>query len=91
MNKDECIKLLKKYMGILRERYGITSLSLFGSTARDEQTEKLTLICSLKLRRQTPSFLYYFDVDASQILWIIKNEISPLKEAIHFFIKSLNK
>ena len=25
----------------------------------------------------------------SQILWIIKNEISPLKDAIRFFIKSL--
>ena len=34
---------------------------------------------------------HYFDVDASQILWIIKNEISPLKEAISFFIKELSK
>lgn len=34
---------------------------------------------------------HYFDVDASQILWIVKNEISPLKKAICFFIKELNK
>ena len=34
---------------------------------------------------------HYFDVDASQILWIIKNEVSPLKNAIQFFIKELNK
>ena len=33
---------------------------------------------------------HYFDVDASQILWIIKNEISPLKDAIRFFIMNLN-
>ena len=33
---------------------------------------------------------HYFDVDASQILWIIKNEISPLKDAIRFFIKELS-
>jgi predicted nucleotidyltransferase len=39
MTKDECIKLLKKYMDILKEKYGITSLSLFGSTARGEQKE----------------------------------------------------
>jgi predicted nucleotidyltransferase len=39
MNKAECIVLLKKYMNILKEKYGITSLSLFGSTARGEQTE----------------------------------------------------
>ena len=34
---------------------------------------------------------HYFDVDASQILWIIKNEISPLKEAVRFFISELGK
>lgn len=34
---------------------------------------------------------HYFDVDAAQILWIIKNEISPLKEAIRFFINDLSK
>jgi hypothetical protein len=39
MTKDECIKLLKKLMNILKEKYGITSLSLFGSTARGEQKE----------------------------------------------------
>ena len=39
MGKDECIKLLKKYMTILKDKYGITSLSLFGSTARGEQTD----------------------------------------------------
>ena len=34
---------------------------------------------------------HYFDVDASQILWIIKNEISPLKDAISFFTVELKK
>ena len=34
---------------------------------------------------------HYFDVDASQILWIIKNELSPLKQAICFFIEQLKK
>ena len=32
---------------------------------------------------------HYFDVDAAQILWIVKNEMSPLKEAISYFIKDL--
>ena len=39
MTKDECITLLKKYTDILKDKYGITSLSLFGSTARDEQKD----------------------------------------------------
>ena len=38
MTKDECIMLLKKQMDILNSKYGITSMSLFGSTARGEQT-----------------------------------------------------
>jgi uncharacterized protein with HEPN domain len=33
---------------------------------------------------------HYFDVDADQILWIIRNEIMPLKKAIEYFIKELN-
>lgn len=37
MTKDQSIALLKRYMNILKEKYGITSLSLFGSTARGEQ------------------------------------------------------
>jgi uncharacterized protein with HEPN domain len=34
---------------------------------------------------------HYFDVDPSQILWIITNEINPLKTAIEFFIKKIDK
>ena len=37
MGKEECIQLLKQYMNILKTKYGITSLSLFGSTARGSQ------------------------------------------------------
>ena len=37
MTKDECVVLLKRYMNILKSKYGITSLSLFGSTARGDQ------------------------------------------------------
>ena len=53
MGKDECIKLLKKYMSILKDQYGITSLSLFGSTARGEQTEQSDI--DLFVDTQTPN------------------------------------
>ena len=33
---------------------------------------------------------HYFDVDAAQILWIIQNEIKPLKQAIEYFIRELS-
>ena len=32
---------------------------------------------------------HYFDIDAAQILWIIENEIAPLKKAIIYFINNL--
>ena len=34
---------------------------------------------------------HYFDVDPSQVLWIVTNEIEPLKTAIDFFIKELSE
>jgi hypothetical protein len=37
MGREECIQFLKKYMNKLQSEYGITSLSLFGSTARGSQ------------------------------------------------------
>ncbi|MBR1463526.1 MAG: DUF86 domain-containing protein [Prevotella sp.] len=33
---------------------------------------------------------HYFDVDASQIHWILRNELSQLKQAIQFFISNLS-
>ena len=34
---------------------------------------------------------HYFDIDAGQIHWILSNELTPLEQAIRFFINSLSK
>ncbi len=34
---------------------------------------------------------HYFDVDPAQVLWIVKNETTPLKTAIDTFIGELEK
>ena len=39
MSRKECIDILKTCSETLRREYGITSLRLFGSTARDEQKD----------------------------------------------------
>lgn len=39
MSRKECIDILKTCSETLRSEYGITSLRLFGSTARDEQKD----------------------------------------------------
>ena len=64
MNKAECIVLLKKYMNILKEKYGITSLSLFGSTARGEQTENSDIDLFVDTETPNPFLL----MDAKEFL-----------------------
>ena len=59
MKKDECIKLLKKYMDILKNEYGITSLSLFGSTARGEQKEGSDIDLFVDTETPNPFLLMY--------------------------------
>lgn len=34
---------------------------------------------------------HYFDIDASQIFWILSNELTPLEQALQFFIDSLSE
>lgn len=34
---------------------------------------------------------HYFDVDASQIFWILSYELLPLEQAVRFFINTLSK
>ena len=34
---------------------------------------------------------HYFDIDASQIFWILNNELTPLEQALQFFINSLSE
>ena len=34
---------------------------------------------------------HYFDVDPAQVLWIVTNEINPLKAAINHFIEELDE
>ena len=57
MEKDECIMLLKKNKTILKDKYGITSLSLFGSTARGEQTGKSDIDLFVETQTANPFLL----------------------------------
>ena len=38
MNRDAVIRILQPHLGELADRYGVKSLALFGSVARDEAT-----------------------------------------------------
>jgi predicted nucleotidyltransferase len=39
MNRDEVLDLLRSHKPVLADRFGVTSLALFGSFARDEATD----------------------------------------------------
>ena len=39
MNRDEMLDILRAHKPTLEERFGVTSLALFGSFARDQATE----------------------------------------------------
>ena len=64
MNREECILLLKKYMNILRNEYGITSLSLFGSTARGSQRANSDIDLFVDTKTPNPFLL----MDAKEFL-----------------------
>lgn len=64
MGKDECIKILKTYMNILKDKYGITSMSLFGSTARNEQTANSDIDLFVDTKTPNPFLL----MDAKEFL-----------------------
>lgn len=119
MRKEECVAALKKHMDVLKNEYGIVSMSLFGSTARGQQSSNSDIDLFVDTKTPNPFLLmdakeflenttypsvpwknvkglrniiahHYFDVDADQILWIVKNEVRPLKDAIRFFNKELS-
>ena len=64
MGKDECFKILKTYMNILKDKYGITSMSLFGSTARNEQTANSDIDLFVDTKTPNPFLL----MDAKEFL-----------------------
>ena len=57
MSREECIDVLKSCSDTLKSDYGITSLLLFGSTARDEQKENSDVDVFLETLTPNPFLL----------------------------------
>ena len=53
MNRNECISLLRLSSDVLKNEYGITSLRLFGSVARNEQNDASDV--DVLVETQTPN------------------------------------
>jgi predicted nucleotidyltransferase len=59
---NQIIKILQEELPFLRKRYGVKSLSLFGSYVRDEQTpvSDLDLLVTF---HETPGFFKYINLE----------------------------
>lgn len=59
MNKSEALRILNRLKPILVERYGVTRLTLFGSTVRDETTENSDIDIVVSFRGPATSKMYF--------------------------------
>ena len=83
MNRDQLLKILREHKPVLRERFGVTSLSLFGSFARDEGREDsdVDVIVTFDPRpdwkRYFGTVFYLEDLLGRQIDLAMKEDVRP--------------
>ena len=59
LNRDDVLDLLRQHKPILKERFGVSEISLYGSFARDEGTEESDIDVVVKFGRE-PNWRRYF-------------------------------
>ena len=59
LSRDEVLQLLRSHKKVLKERFGVTEISLYGSFARDEATEDSDIDVVVKFDG-SPSARSYF-------------------------------
>ncbi|MXX93906.1 MAG: nucleotidyltransferase family protein [Chloroflexi bacterium] len=59
LSREDVLELLRRHKEVLRERFGVTEISLFGSFARDEATEDSDVDVVVEFD-ETPSWHVFF-------------------------------
>ena len=59
LSREDVLELLRSHKRVLRERFGVTEISLFGSFARDEATEDSDVDVVVEFD-ETPSWHIFF-------------------------------
>ena len=59
MNRDEALDLLRAHKAALAERFGVTSLALFGSFARDQATDRSDVDVLVRFNGPATSKTYF--------------------------------
>lgn len=77
MPRKECIELLSACKDTLQEKYGIVSLRLFGSIARDEQNDGSDVDVFVETKTPNPFLLMeakdFLEVSTGRSVDIIRN------------------
>ena len=63
MNRDEVLETLRKHKQVLRERYDVTGLALYGSFARNQATPESDVDVLVKFAGP-PNWRRYFGAQA---------------------------
>ncbi len=83
MNRQETLKTLSDHLTELEEKFGIKTLSLFGSVARNEatQTSDIDLVVDYgkapTFRQYTDALLYLEDLLGCKVDLITKGSLKP--------------
>jgi predicted nucleotidyltransferase len=87
MKRDEVLRILRAHRDELREKFGVKSLALFGSMARDEATHTSDIDLLVEFDRPVSLFdLIGVQLDLQGLLGVPKVDV-VMREAIYPAIK----
>ena len=87
INRDHTLEVLRSFKSELEERYGVTSLGIFGSVARGQTTETSDVDVVIKLR--TPNLFTLVHVKETLEEALHEHvDIVHYRESMNGFLKS---
>ena len=63
LSRDDVLQILRQHKPILKDRFDITEISLYGSFARDEATEQSDVDVVVEFG-ESPDWIRYFDAQS---------------------------
>jgi hypothetical protein len=87
MQRDEALKLLRTYKENHADAYGIISLGLFGSVARNEATEESDVDIVVQMKRPNLFLLSRIRIELEE-LFHTHVDIVRLRERMNEFLKN---
>lgn len=85
--KEECISILKHCKAHLQQEYGVTSLAIFGSVARDENQEE----SGVDLLVEMPPKIYKLHELKEYLESLLKTSVDVIRKHSHMSTKFLTQ